>query len=368
VDSGVADSGVKGTGVADTGVADSGTPDTSQPPPAPTSGLQIGVNIHTGGGSTTANSQIASVMANRNLRVARLDYFPNDQNTRDPIVKINANGGRAQLVVQNSYQWDSSCNQNLAAVEQDSYNQTSQMVGAIKDIAHDFEVFNEVQLYPWITNEVAWNSVGTSSAPYAGKPCVASITAAIRGATRAIHDQGQRAIVGVIGRDFGWLSWLRQNNVSWDVTGYHIYPRYEHASLASDPWFGTNGPLYQLSLFGKPITINEFNCGEIYDGTYENTAGQPDTETCLESVNKHLPEIQNYSGSQFIESVVTYELLDEPSKGAPENHFGLMYDLGNPKIELYLVTALAGGNLTSTEQATITSRGLLTDAQIAAMK
>ena len=339
-------------------------------PRPPSSGLQIGVNVHTGGGSTTANDQVASVMANRNLRVARFDYFVNSDQTlvRDQIVKINANGGSAQLVVENSYQWDGSCNSNLAAVEQDSYNQTLQMVGAMKDIAHDFEVLNEVQLYPWINNEVPWNSAGTSTAPYAGKPCVASATAAIRGATRAIHDHGQRATVGVIGRDFGWLSWLKQNNVAWDVTGYHIYPHYGDPSLASDPWFGTNGPLYQLSLFGKPITINEFNCGEIYDSNYENTAGQPDTETCLKSVNKHLQEIRSYSGGQPIGSVVTYELLDEPSKGVPENHFGLMYALNNPKIELYLVTAFAGGTLTSTEQATITSRGLLTDAQIAGMK
>jgi hypothetical protein len=339
-------------------------------PPPPSSGLQIGVNVHTGGGSTTANDQVASVMVNRNLRVARFDYFVNSEQTlvRDQIVKINANGGSAQLVVENSYQWDGSCNSNLAAVEQDSYNQTSQMVGAMKDITHDFEVLNEVQLYPWINNEVPWNSAGTSTVPYAGKPCVASVTAAIRGATRAIHDHGQRATVGVIGRDFGWLSWLKQNNVAWDVTGYHVYPHYGDPSLASDPWFGTNGPLYQLSLFGKPITINEFNCGEIYDSNYENTAGQPDTETCLKSVNKHLQEIRSYSGGQPIGSVVTYELLDEPSKAMPENHFGLMYALGNPKIELYLVTAFAGGTLTSTEQATITSRGLLTDAQIAGMK
>jgi len=335
-----------------------------------TSGPQIGTNTHTGGGSTSANTQFASVMANRNLRVARLDYIVNSDMTlpRDQITKINANGGSAQLVVQNSYQWDGSCSTNLSAVETSSYNQTSQMVTAMKDIVHDFEVFNEAQLFQWFTNEVPWNSAGTSTTPYQGKPCVASVMAATRGAARAIRDQGQRAIVGVIGKDFGWLYFLQQNNVVWDVTGYHIYPHYGDASLASDPWFGTNGPLYQLSLLGKAITINEFNCGEIYDSDYENTAGQPKTEACLSSVNKHLMEIRNWSGSQPIQSVVTYEFLDEPSKAAPENRFGLLYTITNPKIELYLVTAYAGGNLTSTEQSTITSRGLLTDAQIAAMK
>jgi hypothetical protein len=329
----------------------------------------IGVNIHSGGGSTGNDATIASIMATRNFKQARLDYFIGADTTllRDQISRINANGGKAQLVVQNNYQWDYSCNQNLAAVESDSYNQTFQMVGATKDIAHDYEMLNEMQLRPDLSGQVAWNSQGTSTSAYNASSCAATLAAVSRGMARAIHDQGQRAILGEAGRDFGFLTYMKSQGVTWDVTGFHVYPRLQNDSLLSDPWYGTNGPIYQLSLFGKPITVNEFNCGEIYDSNYENTAGQPDTEECLQAVNKHLQELRgNTYGT--LESVHVYELLDEPSNSPPENRFGLLYTLTSPKVELYLVTAYAGGTLTSTEQSQITSRGLLTDSQIAAMK
>ena len=45
-----------------------------------------------------------------------------------------------------------------------------------------------------------------------------------------------------------------------------------------------------------------------------------------------------------------------------------MSDLDTPKVSLYLATALAGGALSSAERSAITSRGLLTNAQIDAMQ
>jgi hypothetical protein len=325
--------------------------------------MDIGVNLHAGGGSATANGQIASVMASRNIKQARMDNFPwDDANLiRDQITKINANGGRVQLIIHNSAEWDSSCNQNLPAVEQNSYNLAYNTVSSMRDIVHDFEIFNEVQYQAWINNEVPRNSAGTSAAPYAGKPCVASLTAAIRGASRAVHDLGQRVIINQTGRDWGWLYWLRQNGVTWDLTGLHIYPELNHPSVLSDPWYGTNGPLYQASLFGKPMTINEFNCGEVFFTGYENTPGQPYTEQCLRSVNKHIQEIRaNTYGT--VESVHFYEMLDEPAKAAPENRFGLLYQLGRPKPHLFLWTAFAGGELNARERRQVTSRGLMSDA------
>jgi hypothetical protein len=69
-----------------------------------------------------------------------------------------------------------------------------------------------------------------------------------------------------------------------------------------------------------------------------------------------------------LESVHIYELLDEPAKPAPENRFGVMYDLSRPKVHLYLVTAFAGGTLSAAERSEITTRGLLTDSEIDAMR
>jgi hypothetical protein len=329
---------------------------------------EIGLNIPVAS-STTGNAQIASLMQTRNFRHARIGYFF-DQNVtlmRDEVTRINQNGGKVQLVMQTSYQWDFSCNQNLPAVEQDSYNQTHRMVGAMKDLVHDYEMLNEIQLRPDVKGQVPFNNQLSSTTAYQNSSCSATLAAAVRGMSRAIHDHGQRAILGHVGRDWGFLTYMKNQGVTWDVTGYHLYPYYEHASLQSDPWWGANGPLYQLSLFGKPVTVNEFNCGEIYEGNYENTAGQPVTEKCLKSVDKHLQELlTNRYGT--IESVLVYQVFDEPQKAAPENHFGLMYNPTQPKPHLYLVGAYAGGSLTAAERNEIVNRGLLTNAEIDAMQ
>jgi hypothetical protein len=342
-------------------------------PPAPTDSPIFGVNIHTGSDATT-NTQRASIMKQRNLKTARMDLWAGDVTAfRDQVNKIRANGGKVEVSLQINYQWNNSCPQNFASVEQDAYNQTVNLVNQVKDIVHDFELLNEVQLRPDILPEVPFNSAMGSTTPYQGKPCVATLTSVLRGMSRAIHDVGAssglplKVILGLVGRDWGFLSYMRQQGVQWDITGYHIYPRQEHASLLSDPWFGAGGPLAQLAAFGKPVRINEFHCGEIYDGGYENQAGMPTTEKCLKGVTKHLKDLRNQKIAN-IESIHIYELLDEPSKPAPENHFGLMYNLSQPKVHTYLAGAFAGGTLTTAERNEITSRGLLTDAEITAMQ
>jgi hypothetical protein len=337
--------------------------------------LDLGVNVHGGGKSAAGNDRVAAMMKQRNFKTARLDMFAgSDQSLlRDQVQKIKANGGSAEVTLQISYQWDHSCNQKLAWVEQDSYNQTVAGVNKVKDIIHDFELLNETQLRPEIKKEVSWNSVGTSTAPYEGRPCVATLTAVLRGMSRAIRDVRAssglplRIILGAVGRDFGFLTFMQQQGVLFDVVGYHIYPHAKHASLLSDPWFGSGGLLAQLAVFGKPVRINEFNCGEIYNSGYENRAGDALTETCLRSLDKHLKDLRSQRIVD-LESVHLYELLDEPQKPAPENRFGLMHDLSNPKIHLFLVTAYAGGALSAAERHQITRRGLLTDGQIDAMR
>src|SRR3954470_2788047 len=156
----------------------------------PAFALDHGVNIHGGGGSTTANTQIATLMKARNFTTARLDYIAGSSITllRDQVQKIKANGGSAELVTQISYQWDASCKQTLAAVEQDAYTQMAAAVNAMKDLVLDYELLNEVQLRDEIEKEVPWNSAGTATAPYENKPCVATLTAVLRGMSRAVAD------------------------------------------------------------------------------------------------------------------------------------------------------------------------------------
>lgn len=368
-------------GAANPSVPAEGAPPTapSQPPEAakpPASGpFSVGVNVHTGGSSRAQNSEIAAMLQARNFKRIRMDYFADgDQTlTRDLITKVNAYGGSVEMSLQISYQWDHAVHSDLAGVEANAYNQTYAAVDAMKDLVHDFELLNEVQLRPEIQAVVPMNSAGASKSAFQNKPALSSLAAILRGMANAIHAVGEksglplRVIMGVIGRDFGLLGYLQDEGVQWDVTGYHVYPHNDAPSLRTDSWYGAGGPLKQLGSFGKPVTLNEFNPGEIYGANYENVEGQAQTEQGFRSTARHMLEL--YSQTECnLESIVFYELLDDPAKPAPESNFGLMYDLATPKASLYLATALAGGRLSSAERSAITGRGLLTNEQIDAMQ
>ncbi|HEY4067832.1 MAG TPA: hypothetical protein VGM74_13115, partial [Burkholderiaceae bacterium] len=198
---------------------------------------------------------------------------------------------------------------------------------------------------------------------YAGKTCYATMAAVLRGMSRAIVDQRTasgaplKIILGAVSNDFGFLTFMQQQGVSFDVVGYHAYPTLGSAILATDSWYGAGGPLAQLAQFGKPVRINEFNCGEIYASNYDNVAGSNATKACMASIQRHLPGLLNQK-IVTIESIDAYELLDEPGLAAPENRFGLMYDLNTPKIHLAAYSLFAGGSVSSAEKAQLTAEGL----------
>jgi hypothetical protein len=332
--------------------------------------IDFGVNIHYGG-TPQFNAQRAAVMKERNFKSARMDFisFHDVAALRDQAQRIRANGGSVEVVLWTRFGNDHSCTQNLAAVESSAYADAAQAVDKIKDLVYDFELLNETEQRPDVGREVARNSAGMSTVPYHGKPCVAALAAALRGMSRAIRDIRSssglplRVMYGQSGRDWGLLTYMQQQGVEWDVTIWHLYQKLHSPSLLSDTWWGPGGPLTQLASFGKPIRINEFNCGETYEAGYENRAGQAVTETCLRSIARQLRELTAQTIAN-IESISVYELLDEPEKGKPEGVFGTMYNMASAKPHLYLFTAFAGGTLTAAERFEITSRGLMTDGEI----
>jgi hypothetical protein len=329
-------------------------------------GHEFGVNLHTGVGGATANQQIADIMKYRNIKNGRLDTW-DIAKTRDMITRIRANGGRAEVSAQINFQWDNSCNSNLALIESNSYNDMANMIHQLKDIVTDFEYLNEVTLRPEIQREVP-PGTGASATAYASKPCTATLVAALRGMSRALRDIRAssglplRGMLGAVNRDYGFLEFALQNGVTFDIVGYHIYPRLDE-SLLADTWYGAGGILAQLARFNRPIHINEFNCGEIYTTAYENREGSPNTETCLKSADKHLNDLRTQTIAN-IETIHFYEMFDEPDKTAPESKFGLLYDLSRAKPNLYLAAAYAGGTVTPAERYEITRRALMTDAEI----
>lgn len=340
----------------------------------PAEAVEFGVNIHYGG-TPAFNSERAALMKLRNFTTARMDYvtFHDTAALRDQVQKIRANGGKVEVVLWTAFGNDHSCSPNLANIESAAYRDALEAVQKMKDLVLDYELLNETQQRPEIRAVTDFNNIGASPVPYRSQRCLASLAAGLRGMSRAIRDVRLasglplRAILGLTGRDFGYLTFMQESGVLFDVIGFHAYQEFKNASLLDDPWWGEGGAYAQLAKFGKPVRYNEVNCGEIYWPTYENEAGRPVTELCLKSLHKHLADAIRQT-SVKLESVHVYELLDEPEKGRPEGLFGLLYDLRRPKPHLYLYTALAGGSLTSQERAEVTRRGLMTDADIDARR
>lgn len=332
--------------------------------------LVFGVNIH-----QNTDQAIPDLMKTGNFKIARMGLYATSDvmGIRDQVNRIRANGGVVEGTIQISYQWNYTCPQDFETVEQNAYNETTAIVNQYKDIIHDYELLNEISLRSDTKAQVPWNSAGTSTEPYENSSCYATMASVLRGMSRAIHDirassgYPLRVILGAIGRDFGFLTFMQQKGVNFDVVGYHIYPRSNHRSLLDDPWFGTGGLLVQLAAFSRPVHINEFNCGEIYDSSYDNQANSDANLACFQAYKKHLSDLyhQNIINLEYL---LMYELLDEPRKSDAEARFGLMYDLNNPKDHFSIITAFAGGTLSASEQQKVTSLGILTDAEIAAYK
>ena len=336
--------------------------------------LRYGVNIHHGGASFAANQQLADLLQPRGMRTVRMDFNYDDDPTlvRDQITRLAAAGIRAEAVLFPSYQWSTSCTLDLAMAEASAYDQTRTMVAALQDLVTDFELMNEVTLRSTLEAEVPpWDLMDASA--YHGMPCYAVQAAVLHGMTHAIRDAAVtfgrpfRVIAGAVGRGWGYLSFLREQGIDFDVLGYHIYPSEGQAPLDTDPWFGTGGLFAQLAQFHRPVQINELDCGEIYDASFVNQPGGTLTEQCLRSVRNHLLEISRQTSVE-VESVHFYEMFDEPDKAPPENRFGLWYSPTAPKVLLLLATAFSGGTLSDAEASEVTSRGLLTTAQITAFR
>lgn len=352
-----------------TGATPAPTPAPAVYPPMP---FAMGINIHEGGLSSANNTTIANIFANRRMQIARMDLFTNGavSNVRDQATKIRANGGWVQGVLKPSVADDYNvytAQADLDNIFNAAYAQTTTIVNAHKDLIHDYELINEVPLRPECNAQVPY-STGQLESSYTGKTAYISIGYILRGMAKAIRDIRDatglplRVLFGQSSRDWGFIRYMETLGLTYDVMVWHVYPTNQQASLLTDPWWGTGGPLAQLAAFGKPITINEFNSGEIYNGTYTNASGA-DAEAGWQGLTKHMKDLYTQTICD-IESLVFYELKDQPAQPAPENRFGLMFDLATPKVTMLLATAFAGGALTTAEKAEITNRSLLTTTEI----
>ena len=336
-----------------------------------TNSIHWGVNVHVSG-----SQNLARELARRNLKCVRMDLWGNNPRAlsefRNAASAYQAKNIRVEAVLFSAFAQGQArqyaTNADLVEVEASAYAQAKPQVERTKDLVQDYELQNEISLYPHIK---IGGSTGKAADDY-DVPVGRLQAAVLRGMSRAIDDVRKqnhlplRIILGTTDRSFGLLSFMQQHGVIFEVVGYHIYPWAKHSPLDQDPWFGPGGTLGQLAKFNRPIVINEFNSGEIYSGAaghpgtnYANQAGETMTELGFRGLDKHLNEIVNQKTAN-VESVLFYELCDEPNKEIPENRFGLYYDpaLKKPKTSLLIATSYAGGVLSRAEKKELAKRGL----------
>jgi len=344
---------------------------TSTTPTTVSNPIQWGVNIHDGGSNP---QNVANKLADRNLKFVRMDLWGQDPGYLANFILtakiMQAQNIKIQVVVNsvftNGQPRAQDYTANLVEVEQSVYNQIKPGIISTKDLISEYELHNEIPLYPDMNLA---GTTGQNASDYDTPACRLQ-AAALRGISKAIDDVRKlynlpiRIILGTVDRRFGFLAYMQQQGVLFDIVGYHTYPYEQYAPLDQDPWFGTGGPLGQLATFNKPISINEFNCGEIYSN-YENKAAQPVTESGYRCIYKHANEVVKQKIAD-VESVYFYEVYDEPLKGIPESYFGLYYDtsMENPKISLLLAAAYAGGSLSPAEQDSLTKRNFLFNSTV----
>lgn len=340
----------------------------------------FGVNLHDGSDAAT-NTAIADALAYRQLHhKVRFDlvWDGGQTNNRDLASKIIARGGSVQGSLQVAYQWDwNYWGSDLTAVHDGAYTQTYNFVNANKDVFTDYELLNEVQWRSEIVVDAPNGDQMESTTAYESSVGCLRLASCLKGMADAIHDLRAssglplRVIMGFVGRDWGFATFLRNHGVDWDVTGFHAYPRNDQALISTDTWYGNGINVFaRMAQLGRPVTYNEFNAGEVYNTTYTNVEGNTDVEQGMLSVNKNINAMMAQAYCD-LESLTMYELFDRVPDTTSENRFGLIHGTtitDPPKTTLYIVTAYAGGTLTSTERAEITTeRTLLTNAQIDAL-
>lgn len=326
--------------------------------------IKFGVNIHYKNIDVSALSKVSSILSERNFNTARvgMNYDSDPTVIRNQIIELKKQGIVPEVPLFTSHQWISKCDLNLDTAYNDAYNQTLKMVNSLKDLVTDFELTNEISLRSELRAEVETNSTNLVSS-YTGKPCYTQRAKILKGMVDAIKSirltsgLPLRIILGTVGRDFAFLRYMQENGVDFDLVGYHIYPLLGHKTMDVDTWFGAGGLFTQLAQFNKSVHLNEFHCAEIYNASFDNLPGSSLSEDCYKSMKKHLDIILNQKTVK-IESLIFYELLDEPLLKAPENHFGLMYDLDHPKLDLALTTMYTGGKTTDSEKTELSNRNL----------
>lgn len=245
------------------------------------------------------------------------------------------------------------------ALYRQGYDRTYAFVNEFKYDINDYEMQNELNLLVRDSSGMPLWGKGWTSAEF-NTTLMSDWAWVLKGMSDAIDkinkDNGLniRRILNTTSTHFGFLDYMQQKGVKYEVISYHYYER-----LGTDPnkYWGSFNLFQRLAQYGKPVHFNEVNCAEIYDANFDNSWQNPLMENCNKSLNNTLNYIFNQKYLN-VEDVDVYELVDHPTRGAVEGRFGMMYDnMRWWKMAMITATYYAGGTLTAEERIKIKIRG-----------
>jgi hypothetical protein len=263
-----------------------------------------------------------------------------------------ANNITLEAILHTGFDWGDRTDHGLypkgdaTALYNQGYNRARAFVAQFANDVIDWELSNEVNLRNLDSTGHRLYGKGMTAAEF-NTPLMNDWANVLKGMSDAIESVNAgrsrklRRIVGTTGSMFGYIDFMRSKGVKVDVLGYHYY---EHTGVNPRSYWLLNSSGFDLfakmASYGLPVDVNEMDCAEIYDTTYVNQPGSVTMQKC----NSNLAAMLNTWTTQTtanIESILLYEFLDEPTKAAPENRFGLMFNISNAKPMLSTVAAKA---------------------------
>lgn len=263
-------------------------------------------------------------------------------NLRAIVAAAKANGIQLECVLQTPFAWGDRFDHgqypkgDAAALYSQGYNRVYNFVSQFSNEKIDWELSNEVNLLAADAKGNRLYGKGMTPAEF-DQPIMNDWANVLKGMSDAIEAINVakglhiRRILGTTSTMFGFIDFMISKGVRVDVVGYHYYE-----GIGVDPykyWLpGTSGfDLFaKFASYKRPVHVNEMNCAEIYSPTFVNDSNSSIMQTCNTNLSTMLKTFTSQTEAN-IEAIFLYELLDEPAKAAPENHFGLLYNIQSPK-------------------------------------
>ncbi|MEP6611061.1 MAG: glycosyl hydrolase 53 family protein [Mucilaginibacter sp.] len=196
-----------------------------------------------------------------------------------------------------------------------------------------YELGNELDIR--ILNDIKnRKSPGTLASDYGNGSEIQIIAAYLKGMNAGIKEQDPNAktIIDMSETHYGFISLLKNLNVSFDIIGSHFYPNKSYDQSPDFKSLMTN--LAKIYNFSKPIWITELNhfLGSANYGIHFNR--EDDQAAILNNYIANCRKIRN------VKALFIYELLDEPTLKVPrangyERNFGIIKRDSDTKLPVY---------------------------------